>query len=163
MNYYFEELFTRKYVDGKSMSDHIAQMLDLTHCITATGEKLSDRLITRSLVISLPRTPQWDLIKSQIFQLDKKSLTSETVSSHLQTEANRRSREVSLENTALLAKKGKKKARGPKVTDLCCGCGEHGHWVKDCPNTNESKNVKSSKGSANLIMELIDLGSHEIG
>ena len=106
VNYYFKELFTRKYVDGESMSDHVAWMLDLTHCITATGEKLSDHLIACSLVISLPRTPQWDLIKSQIFQLDEKSLTSETVSSRLQTEANHRSHEVSLENTALLAKKG---------------------------------------------------------
>ena len=36
---------------------------------------------THTLVLSLPKTPQWDLIKSQVFQFGKTSFTSENVCS----------------------------------------------------------------------------------
>ena len=82
----------------------------------------------------------------------------------LQTEANRQLHEsTSPDATALLVKKGKKKSCGPRPMDLCCGCGEHSHWVNTCPNNNKNTNAKSAKGSANLVMNLVDLGSREIG
>jgi hypothetical protein len=34
VHYHFEELFTRRYVDDTSMTDHIAAMLDIKHRIT---------------------------------------------------------------------------------------------------------------------------------
>src|ERR1700733_10657517 len=33
IHYFFEELYTRRYVDGSSMADHIAAMLNLKHRI----------------------------------------------------------------------------------------------------------------------------------
>jgi len=33
IHYYFEEHYTWKYIDGSSMADHIATMLDLKHQI----------------------------------------------------------------------------------------------------------------------------------
>ena len=63
IHYWFEDLYTRKYVDGTPMADHVAVMLDLKHKITAAGETLPDTHVARALIISLPRTPAWDIIK----------------------------------------------------------------------------------------------------
>ena len=107
VHYYFEDLFTRKYVDGTSMADHVAAMTDLSQHIKASGENLSDLIIACALLLSLPKTPSWDVIKAQIFQLDASSFTSENVDTKLQTEANRRAREKASGETALLATKQK--------------------------------------------------------
>jgi hypothetical protein len=78
VHYYFEDLYTHKYVDSANMADHIATMLDIQHKITAVGEDLPDIHVARALVLLLPHTQSWEVIKIQLFNLDK--LTSETVS-----------------------------------------------------------------------------------
>ena len=86
VHYFFEELYTKKYVDGMLMADHIAKMLDIWNHITAVDEELPDLHVARALILSLPKTQTWELIKIQLFGLDK--LTSEIVSTKLQAEAN---------------------------------------------------------------------------
>jgi hypothetical protein len=56
IHYFFEELYTRKYVDGSSMADHIVAMLDLKHRIEQAGEDLPDIHVTCAMIISLPKT-----------------------------------------------------------------------------------------------------------
>lgn len=90
VHYYFEELYTTKYVDGTPMADHIARILRLKQAIRDCGEEVNDLHIARALVLSLPRTPSWDVIKIQLFSLDSSELTSELVGARLQAEANRR-------------------------------------------------------------------------
>src|SRR5271154_3005083 len=99
IHYLFEELYTRKYVDGNSMDEHIAYLLDISHCISSSGEKLEDLHLARAMVLSLPKTPSWELIKITIFELA--TLTSGLVGTRLLQEANRRTREKSGSETAL--------------------------------------------------------------
>jgi hypothetical protein len=42
VHYYFEDLYTRKYMDGTTMADHIAAMLNIKQQITDLGESLDD-------------------------------------------------------------------------------------------------------------------------
>ena len=56
IHYHFEELFTCKYVNDTSMTDHIAAMLDIKHCITQAGKDLKDLIVARAIIILLPKT-----------------------------------------------------------------------------------------------------------
>jgi len=87
IHYFFEDLYTWKYVDGSSMADHIAVMLDLKHRIEQAGEDIPDIHVARAMIISLPKTQTWDVVKITLFEVTK--LTSEVVSSKLLQEANR--------------------------------------------------------------------------
>jgi hypothetical protein len=90
VHYFFEDLYTRKYVDGTPMADHIASMLDIKQQIIDAGETLEDLHVARAMVLSLPKTQSWDVIKIQLFDVESAKLTSEVVSTKLQSEANRR-------------------------------------------------------------------------
>ncbi|KAI0323257.1 hypothetical protein GY45DRAFT_1228405, partial [Cubamyces sp. BRFM 1775] len=100
VHYHFEELYTTKYVEGSSMSEHIARILRLKQAIRDAGEDISDLNVARALVLSLPKTPAWDVVKIQLFSLESKELTSELVGAKLQAEANRRARENSSNEAA---------------------------------------------------------------
>jgi hypothetical protein len=91
IHYFFEELYTRKYIDGTPMADHIAAILDIRDRIIQAGEAIPDLHIVRAMILSLPKTSSWEMIKIQLF--DIKVLTSDIVSTKLQTEANRHIRE----------------------------------------------------------------------
>src|ERR1700731_4514229 len=41
MHYYFEELYTQKYMDSMPMADHIATILDIQNQIAQAGEQIS--------------------------------------------------------------------------------------------------------------------------
>ena len=75
IHYHFEDLYTQKYDETTQMADHIAVMLDLGQKILAAGETLPDIHIARALILSLPRTQSWDLIKIQLFSMDKEKFT----------------------------------------------------------------------------------------
>src|SRR5882762_5570554 len=162
IHYFFEELYTQKYVDGSSMADHIVAMLDLKHQIEQAGEDLPDIHVTCAMIISLPKTQSWDVIKITLFEVTK--LTS--VSSKLLQEANRRTREKS-SDTALVAQNRKGKGHGkgggrkPKPDDECNYCHEKGHWANKCKKREADE---KAKGSANLVVDTLrDLGRREVG
>ena len=127
IHYSFKELYTKKYVDGTPIADHIAKMLDIQNHIIAAGEELLDIHIAQALILSLPKTQTWELIKIQLFGLDK--LTSKIVSTKLQAEANCRTweksgMEIALHtNSGKKSKKGKGKSnelsKGPQPDDIC--------------------------------------------
>ena len=93
VHYMFEELYTKKYVDGASMDEHIASLLDLGHRIHSAGEKLEDIHLARAMILSLPKTPSWELVKIPLFEMT--TFTSDLVSTRLMQEANRRAKEKS--------------------------------------------------------------------
>jgi hypothetical protein len=51
------------------MADHITTILDLKSQIQDTGETLDDIHIARAMVLSLPKTQSWDIIKIQLFNV----------------------------------------------------------------------------------------------
>jgi len=167
VHYMFEELYTRKYVDGSSMDEHIACLLDLSQRITSSGEKLEDLHLARAMILSLPKTPSWELVKIPLFELS--TFTSELVGTRLLQEANRRTREKGGTDTALLVKdakgKGKGKAKPPgkaKPDDECRRCGEKGHWARNCQKPENE--CKKKTDSAHLAVgDLKSLGTREIG
>jgi hypothetical protein len=101
MHYYFEDLYTRKYAKGSSMANHIAAMLDIKHCIEQAGETIPNLYVACAMILSLPKTQSWDIIKITLFELQ--SLTTEIVSTKLQQEANCHSCDKSSGKTALFA------------------------------------------------------------
>jgi transcription initiation factor TFIIIB Brf1 subunit/transcription initiation factor TFIIB len=100
IHYYFKELFTRKYVDGASMPDHIAAMLDIKCRITQAGKDLKDIIVARAIIISLPKTQTWEFIKISLFEVE--NLTSKIIGTQLMQEANRQARKKGLDESALV-------------------------------------------------------------
>jgi hypothetical protein len=173
VHYFFEDLYTRKYVDGMPMADHIASMLDIKQQIINAGETLEDLHVARAMVLSLPKTQSWDVIKIQLFDVESAKLTSEAVSTKLQSKANSHAREKAGGNTALYTHhKGKSKGKGSngkgkwqaKPTNKCWYCHHLGHWTRHCPQHEEDKKKASGTQSANLtVSHLHDLGTREVG
>jgi hypothetical protein len=79
IHYMFEELYMQKYTDGVSMDEHITLLLDIAHRIHSAGKKLEDLHLARAMVLSLPKTPSWELVKIPLFKM--KTFTLELVSS----------------------------------------------------------------------------------
>jgi hypothetical protein len=82
-HYYFEELYTQKYVDGMPIADHIAAILDLKSQIQDAGETLNDIHVAHAMVLSLPKTQSWGIIKIQLFNVESAKLTIDAVRGHL--------------------------------------------------------------------------------
>ena len=170
IHYWFEELYTKKYTDGTSMADHIASMLELKHNLEQAGEQIPDLYIARAMVLSLPKTQSWDIVKYTLFELAK--IDSDTVATKLQVEANRHNRENGTGDSTLIAQgqkgkggKGKDKGggswwkKGPQPDDICRKCGEKGHWA-----SSHEEDTKKKKESRNVaISGQRDLGTRSIG
>jgi hypothetical protein len=75
-HYYFEELYTRKYIDGTPMADHITAILDLKSQIQDASEMLDNIHVACAMVLSLPKTQSWDIIKIQLFNIESAKLTT---------------------------------------------------------------------------------------
>jgi hypothetical protein len=56
VHYFFEDLYTWKYIDGMPMADHIVSMLDIKQQIINTGEMLEDLHVACAMVSSLLKT-----------------------------------------------------------------------------------------------------------
>jgi hypothetical protein len=101
VHYFFEDLYTQKYIDGTPMANHIMSMLDIKQQIINAGETLEDLHVTHAMVLSLPKTQSWDVVKIQLFDVESAKLTSKAVSTKLQSKANQRAQEKAGGNTAL--------------------------------------------------------------
>ena len=148
------------------MSDHIGSFLQLHRCITESGQKLEDIHIVYAILLSLPRSGIWDVVKQNL--LDKGSgLTLNAVTANLLSVSDHIERERQLDESekkqkadqlALLAKsssntdnprksknmkKGKFKPKWRSTGSTCHTCGEKGHWSSKCPKKGEDKNTPS--------------------
>jgi hypothetical protein len=158
INYLFEELYTCKYINGNLMDEHIVAMLDLSHQIISAGKKLEDLHLTWTMVLSLLKTPSWELVKIPLFKLA--TFTSEAVSMRLLQKANHWKHERDGSETTLFMKrkhgkgKGKSKGKGTQPNDKCHCCSRQGYWAKDCeePEAKRKANKKSSGGSTHLAV-----------
>jgi hypothetical protein len=123
------------------------------------------------MVLSLPKTQSWDIIKIQLFDVEPDKLTIDMVSTKLQSEANCRVHEKGANNTALYVQKKDarkhEKGSGKGPYTVCRDGGHSGHKAEECPhdykNHNKAK-TKSQPQSTNFtVSNLQDLGTHEIG
>jgi hypothetical protein len=87
------------------MANHIAAILDLKSQIQDAGEMLDDIHVARAMVLSLPKTQSWDMIKIQLFNVESAKLTIDAVTTKLQSEANRHAHEAVGGGTALYTRK----------------------------------------------------------
>jgi len=158
------------------MSDHIGSFLQLHHRITESGQKLEDIHIVHAILLSLPRSSIWDVVKQNL--LDKGSgLTLNAITAKLLSVSNRIERECQLDESekkqktdqlALLAKsssntdnpgksknmkKGKFKPKWRSTGSTCHTCGEKEHWSPKCPKKGEDKERTKSGGSAHIAIE----------
>ncbi|KAF8585983.1 hypothetical protein K439DRAFT_1615555 [Ramaria rubella] len=155
------------------MTDHVSQMVDLGIHIVATKETLPDIHITRALVLSLPQTPQWDVIKIQLFNVNVDKFTSKLVSATLIAKVNHWNREQESETALLttqqassnahLSTKKKQPKRMPKPEDECHYCHAKGHWVSQCPKCQDDERNKSGWTVNLAVSGLQELLSREIG
>jgi hypothetical protein len=123
------------------------------------------------MVLSLPKTQSWHIIKIQLFNIEPAKLTIDMVSTKLQSEANRQTREKGASNTALYVQKkdvhGCNKGSAKGLYAVCHDGGHSGHKADECPHNYKNRDkakAKSQPQSANFtVSKLCDLGTYEIG
>jgi len=71
VHYYYQELYTKKWNEHTTMSDHIGSFLQLRCRITESGQKLEDIHIVHAILLSHSRSGIWDVVKQNL--LDKGS------------------------------------------------------------------------------------------
>jgi len=112
------------------MSDHIGSFLQLHRCITESGQKLEDIHIVYAILLSLPRSGIWDVVKQNL--LDKGSgLTLNAITTKLLSVSNYIERECQLDES-------EKKQKADQLALL----------TKSSSNTDnpgKSKNMKKGK------------------
>jgi len=163
------------------MSDHIGSFLHLWHRINDSGQTLDDIHVIHAILLSLPRSGLWDIVKQNL--LDKGTaltldiVTAELLSVHDRTERERILDEMEKRQKsnqmALIAKsslnssaggstpgmkkkfkKGKFKPWERPTDTTCHNCGEKGHWSSDCPKKEESRDGHSKPGgSAHIAIQ----------
>jgi len=98
VHYYYQELYTKKWDEHTTMSDHIGSFLQLRHCITESGQKLEDIHIVYAILLSLPCSGIWDVVKQNF--LDKGSgLILNAVTAELLSVSDRIERERQLDES----------------------------------------------------------------
>jgi hypothetical protein len=146
------------------MADHITAILDLKSQIQDTGKTLDDIHVACTMVLFLPKTQSWDIIKIQLSDVESMKLTIDTVSTKLQSEANCCACEA-VGGSTQKKDPGKHDGR-PDPFYACHDGGHQGHTIDDCPYSrrNIKMQAKSAPESTNIMTHAIcDLGTCEIG
>jgi hypothetical protein len=132
------------------------------------GESLNDIHVARAMVLSLPKTQSWDIIKIQLFDIEADKLTINAISTKLQSEANRCMRKAVGGGTALYTRKkdpGKRDGK-PDPFYACHDGGHQGHNTDECPHSQKNIELRANAApqSTNLMTHtLCDLSTCEIG
>ena len=69
VHYHYQELYTKKWDEQTTMSDHIGSFLHLRCRINDSGQTLDDIHIIHAILFSLPCSSIWDIVKQNL--LDK--------------------------------------------------------------------------------------------
>jgi transposase InsO family protein len=171
IHFYYQELYSKKWDGHSSMSDHIGFYLNIRRRFIEAGHHIDNSVIVNSLLLSLPHTPTWEVVKQNLLY-NQSRLTLENVTAELLAVFDRILHEddaKGMKSVALVSKgdndasgskkdgkdgkgkkKGKKKGkREPKPDDICHNCQEKGHWSNTCSKPKKPKPV----GNANVAVE----------
>jgi len=93
VHYHYQELYTKKWDEQTTMSDHIGSFLHL-HCrINDSGQTLDDIHIIHAILFSLPCSSIWDIVKQNLLDkgtaLNLDIVTAELLSVHDRMERER--------------------------------------------------------------------------
>ncbi|KAF7761189.1 transcriptional regulator family: Zinc finger, CCHC-type [Agaricus bisporus var. burnettii] len=180
IHFYYQELYSKKWDGHSSMSDHIGFYLNIRHRFIEAGHRIDNNVIINSLLLSLPHTPVWEVVKQNLLY-NQSRLTLKNVTAELLAVFDRILHEDDAKGSKSLAlvskgdneasgskkadgkegkgkKKGKKKGkREPKPHDICHNCQEKGHWSTTCTKPKkpkaESKAESKSAGNANVAVD----------
>lgn len=151
IHYYYQWLYAKKWDSHSPITNHIGFYLDIWHCITDPGYKVNDHTVINAILLSLPNTIAWKVMKQNLLHrgnsLMIENMTAELVSmyDHASQEENASNRQLAFiskpSNTlsgskadARSLKKKTKLKHEPKAEDTCYNCGEKGHWSLKCPS-----------------------------
>lgn len=86
IHYYYQKLYTKKWDEWITMSDHIGSFLYLCHRITESGQKLDDIHIVHTILLSLPCSAIWNVVQKNLLDhggnLTLDITTAELMSAH---------------------------------------------------------------------------------
>ena len=178
IHFYYRQLHTKQWDGNSSLSDHIGFYLGLRRRFIEVGHVPDDITIINTILLSLPNTPTWEVVKSDLLRRGTK-LSINEVSAELMSVYERNTHEdaIAAKPLALVSKddhgfggrkftqkstkKGIKPKRVPKPDDTCHNCGEKGHWSPQCAKPKISRDIDI--GSANLTINAPEFRSREIG
>ena len=80
--YHYQQLYSKKWDGTSSISDHIGFYMNIRRRFIEAGHRVDDITIVNALLLSLPRTPTWEVVKQSLLQQGQK-LTLEAVTTEL--------------------------------------------------------------------------------
>jgi len=150
------------------MPDHIGKMIDIRCRIIEGKGTMDDMMLTYAIFHSLPNdNVEWNVLKTSFIEEGSSLILSQATTSlnglyDCMTRNKGKTEHLALVaksqgasnhgNTSGKKKTFKKKIFNPKPDDICCTCGQKGHWSPMCPQR-KKKGGPSGGGSANLAVE----------
>ena len=132
--YYYQDLYAKKWDKRTIMSDYIGYFLNLHHHIIEAGEKLDDIYVVYAILLSLPCSSIWNVIKQNLLGKGK-ALTLDMVSAELIFVHDRNERDQVVEET-------EKKAKAKQLALFAKATGLSGNSAK---KNSKGKSVDKSK------------------
>ena len=163
-----EEIWSMNWDGVIPMPDHIGKMIDIRCWIIEGKGTMDDIMLAYAIFRSLPNdNVEWNVLKTSLIEKGSSLILSQATTSlnglyDCMTQNKRKTEHLALVaksqgasnhgNTSGKKKTFKKKTFNPKPDDICCTCGQKGHWSPMCPQR-KKKGGPSGGGSANLAVE----------
>jgi len=163
-----EEIWSMNWDGVTPIPDHIGRMIDICCLIIEGKGTMDDMMLAYAIFCSLPNdNVEWNVLKMSLIEKGSSLTLSQAMMSlnglydrmtrnkgkteHLALVA-KSQRALNYGNASGKKKTFKKKTFNPKPDDICCTCGQKGHWSPMCPQRRK-KGSPSGGGSANLAVE----------
>lgn len=96
--YYYQKLYTKKWDEWTTTSDHIGSFLYLCYRITESGQKLDDIHIVHTILLFLPCSAIWNVVQENLLDHGG-NLTLDITTTELITVYDRTKRDCHIEET----------------------------------------------------------------
>ena len=144
-----EEIWSMNQNGVTPMPDHIGKIINIHHWIVKGKSTMNDIMLVYAIFcLPLNDNVKWNVLKTSLIEKGSSLTLSQAIISlnglydcmtqnkgkteHLALVA-KSQRASNYRNTTGKKKKFKKKILNPKPDDICCICGQKGHWSPICP------------------------------